>query len=184
MPSSAAEDEYGEDLGREVLGTPRAEPGQHLALRHGQPGERRDQLGQPRAGRDDEPLGRVGGTVGAHPHPVAGRLPIHDLLVRVDRRAVRPGQGQVRGDAAFRIQEAAVRLQDAGIPLRQSVGGEALADLLAGENLVWQVVDPAGGERAVKYRAARHADFQRTGDVEHVLARVVLQFAPERIRVA
>ena len=122
--------------------------------------------------------------VGAHPHPVTGRLPIQDLFVGVDRRAVRPGQGQVCGDAAFRVQEAAVRLQDAGIPLRQSIGGEALADLLAGENLVWQVVDPAGGERAVKYRAARHADFQRTGDVEHVLARVVLQFAPERIRAA
>ena len=106
------EDEHGEGLGREALGTPRAKPGQHLALRDGQPGERRDQLGQPRAGRDDEPVGRVGGPVGAHPHPVTGRLPIQDLLVRVDLRAVRPGQGQVRGDAAFRVQEAAVRLQE------------------------------------------------------------------------
>ena len=60
-----------------------------------------------------------------------------------------------------------------------AIGGrEALADLLAGENFVRQVVDPAGSKRTVEYLAARHADLQRAGDVEHTLARVVLQFAP------
>ena len=100
----------------------------------------RDQLRQPCAGRDDQPVGRVGAPVGAHPHAVAVRFPIQHLFVRVELGAVRPGQPQVGGDAAFRVQEAAVRLQDAGILLRQSVGREALADLLAGEHLVGDVV--------------------------------------------
>ena len=94
---------------------------------------------------------------------------------------MRLGQGQVCGDAAFRVQETAVRLQDSGILLRQPVGGETLVDLLAGQDLVRQVVNPAGSERAVEYLAARHADLQRAGDVEHALARGVLQLAPERI---
>ena len=173
------EDKDGEAVGCEQLGKGRLQPGQHLPLRHRQPGQPRQGAAAPRAGGDHQAAGLVDGAVGGDAHAIAGRLPTQHRLARVDLAAVLEGTIDERHDRALRQQEAGVWLEDGVVIGRQLIRGIAGVDLLAAEHHVRQVVFPAGTQRSLKDMATGRADVQPAGLVEQLLARFGLDLAPQ-----
>ena len=150
--------------------------------------QREIQFGQhhrcPRAGRDDEFVGRVGGLVGGDLHsagqaPVVGRVPGEHFLVEVKRGALLRcdlgiGDGRLLG-----ADVAGVRLVESERIVGRVHGGEPVPDLVGGEDLVVQVVQLRGDLRSDEGHTVRVADVDPAAELHDVPSGLLFEFPEE-----
>ena len=84
----------------------------------------------------------------------------------------------VGDDRPFRQDEAAVRLEQAEMVVRELIAGIAPVDLGAAHRLVAEAVLEARGERALEQAAARRSGIDRAGGVEEPLVDRLAALAP------
>ena len=102
--------EDGHAVGLEDLGTRRLQPRERLAHAANHPGRQPRDVLRPRACGEHEPLGLDGSTIGADAHAVLRLRPLEHALARSQHCASCERALDVRDDAAFGDDEAAVRL--------------------------------------------------------------------------
>ena len=148
----------------------RLEPAQRLTFRDRIPDEFFDEIRGPRAGGKDKSFRLVIAAIGGDGHDtVRTYLPRDHLFIGPHLGVGSCGSSNVRHDGPLGKNEPALGLPDRLEPVRQLVTGKACDDLIRGEDLVFEPVGLAGGDRPVEHLRSGPAHVQRAGDVQQLL---------------
>ena len=141
--------------------------------------ELRDEIPQPRAGRQHETLRAIHALPRCHAYAVAVPLPRRHGLFEAQRRAVALGDPQMGFDAPLRSEPSGLRVEEPDPAIVDLEHRPALSELRRVELLVCETVLLRGPQRSRDELAVGRAEVHAAGLHQERLAGLALELAPE-----